>query len=232
MSEELFWRAIKRTLNYRDIDHGHSWLYSSRIRYYWHLVSNLVYSCWVGIKVLLPGANAVPPGAERSWMDTNAIQLNLFATRRYAQRRVKDNVSWTKFFEGHSTPSPLAMSYLFQKYCHYRCSDPRDRLYGLLGLADDGSAADLYVDYRESTRTVSVRLSKYLVGHGLGGLCFIKHAMLVVILRHGRSLWTIPTLIKICSIGAQTATKTVLEHYSELPAATPSHSPSPRMTSI
>ena len=52
---------------------------------------------------------------------------------------------------------------------------PRDRIYGLLGLADDKNAPELYVDYEESVHDLSLRVSKYLIANG--AQCSVLYAL-------------------------------------------------------
>jgi Heterokaryon incompatibility protein (HET) len=62
----------------------------------------------------------------------------------------------------------LRFSTLFFRYRFFKCTDPRDHVYALLGLAIDKTASELYVDYSESVERLSARISRYIASCGLG----------------------------------------------------------------
>lgn len=123
-----------------------------------------------GLKVLffLLGFKAPQVQSSARALRDNGID-DLFNTRVLAQSRALNGGSLPPPTCTHSIHrQPLAFLKLFLRFRHFACSDPRDRVYGLLGLADDGDAPELYVDYSESSHQVSIRLSKYFIEKGLG----------------------------------------------------------------
>jgi hypothetical protein len=68
----------------------------------------------------------------------------------------------------------------YRDFCNYLSSsksfgatDNRDRAYALLGLATDVDPSTFPVSYSESTEEVSMRVARYLIQNGDGGLCII-----------------------------------------------------------
>jgi hypothetical protein len=79
---------------------------------------------------------------------------------------VKRSAQWgpTDFWDIES----LEFSALFFKFRHFRCKNPKDHVYGLLGLATDRNNPELCVNYSEPIETLSIRVSKYIISQGLG----------------------------------------------------------------
>lgn len=55
------------------------------------------------------------------------------------------------------------------------CSDPRDRIYGLLGIAQDAIARQIRIDYNKSVATLYTEVAKMLISHhGLDVLAYCQ----------------------------------------------------------
>jgi hypothetical protein len=107
--------------------------------------------------------------------DTNfgAMYYTRLTARRFVQEhvdneRMERSVQWgpVDYLDVESLEFPV----LFFKFRHFKCGDPRDHVYGLLGLATDRSDPELRVDYSESVEMLSVRISRYIIRKGFGVL--------------------------------------------------------------
>ena len=66
-------------------------------------------------------------------------------------------------------PDYSSFCYLLWRMQHSRATDPRDRVYAILGLVSDGDLkSSLPVDYREPANHLAVRVSGYLLAQGHG----------------------------------------------------------------
>ncbi|KAG4421912.1 hypothetical protein IFR04_005024 [Cadophora malorum] len=61
-------------------------------------------------------------------------------------------------------PSPLI--YLMRSFRHFHATDPRDKLFALLGIAKDTEALGLHPDYRKSCQEVYSDFARALIRHG------------------------------------------------------------------
>ncbi|KAH8821389.1 heterokaryon incompatibility protein-domain-containing protein [Xylogone sp. PMI_703] len=62
----------------------------------------------------------------------------------------------------------LPLMQLLPMFEYAEATEPRDRLFSLLGMAQDGDDKQYYPDYDESTESVLVRFSKAFVNNGFG----------------------------------------------------------------
>ncbi|KAL9113652.1 MAG: hypothetical protein Q9187_007590 [Circinaria calcarea] len=70
----------------------------------------------------------------------------------------------------------LLTNLLFWSY-HFHCTDPRDKVFGLLALAKDGSDPFLAPDYGQSVQETYARITRNLIGRNgyLSILCSVSH---------------------------------------------------------
>jgi Heterokaryon incompatibility protein (HET) len=164
--EEVFIEGTERALVYQSITKHLDPSYDSRLariifemKYTFGYLTSIAKSIRHGFK-----SPQLQPDRRRAYKI--AIKA-LFATRDFVQ--VKERAP---FEFSHLDPigdlQPLSFLALFFSFQFFECSDPRDRVYGLLGLAEDRDASELYVDYDESSQQVSMRLSKHLIRNGFG----------------------------------------------------------------
>jgi hypothetical protein len=96
------------------------------------------------------------------------------SSQEYYDECVEPSSQWgpIDFYDVESFELPT----LFFKFRHFKCSDPRDHVYGLLGLAKDKTAPELRVDYSEPVEQLSIRISRYIIRKGFGILVLYSAA--------------------------------------------------------
>ena len=175
--EATFRTATKRASDYRDVATYLHPVFQSRVEVLKERIRSVLRVCLSMASFLVDGFRIPPSPADERWAYKNAIRYDLFSTRKLAQFRANNSDLWAGTLDSFDLdrPNPLALHTLFSEYRYFHCSDPKDRFYGLLGLADDSVAQELYVDYEESLHDVSLRMSKYLISNEMGGL-LLYHA--------------------------------------------------------
>lgn len=169
LTEEPFRLGLERAADCHPFVRETLTIYGSLFTYCWTRVK-ISLPAWIFVAFILSGFRTLSSFEhDRSAVRQNALRVDLFWTRRVVQLRANDSASWTVHLPKRSFANPLAAGNLFLRFRYWDCSDPRDRLYSLLGIADDQDTTPLYIIYEESMRTVCCRLARYLVENGLGG---------------------------------------------------------------
>jgi len=107
-----------------------------------------------------------------------AMYSTRLSTQRSSQEHYDEGVEpvsqWgpTDFWDVKSLEFPI----LFFRFRDFNCTDPRDHVYGLLGLAKDKTAPELRVDYSVPVERLSVEISKYIIRKGFGVLVLYSAA--------------------------------------------------------
>ena len=85
-------------------------------------------------------------------------------------------ISSLQLGHGKSGQDSLLTNLLFWSY-HFDCTDPRDKVFGLLALAKDGSDPFLAPDYGQGVQETYARVTRYLIGRNgcLSILCSVSH---------------------------------------------------------
>ena len=68
--------------------------------------------------------------------------------------------------------SPMTIEHLLKISMTFNATDPRDKVYALLGLTTDTSQAALRVDYTDPVRDVYTRLAGYIIPFDINMICF------------------------------------------------------------
>ena len=63
-------------------------------------------------------------------------------------------------------PGPFPIIHLLRSFRRFQATDPRDKLFALLGISRDAESLGLYPDYRKSSDEVYTGLSRTLIQHG------------------------------------------------------------------
>ena len=105
-----------------------------------------------------------------------ALRLSRFQNERLSQlkmvRLARQIGRPTEPNSGAEAQDLLRFHRLFFSSRFFKASDPKDRMYGLLGLTSDHSTSMLYVDYEESLADVSIRVSLHLIQQGFAASAF------------------------------------------------------------
>ncbi|KAH8802456.1 heterokaryon incompatibility protein-domain-containing protein [Xylogone sp. PMI_703] len=69
-------------------------------------------------------------------------------------------------FKFRRAAEPLPLIYLIRSLRYFKATDPRDKIYSLLGIAQDTKTLGLYPDYQVACREVYIDLARTLIQHG------------------------------------------------------------------
>ena len=173
ISADDFEKSIERAFDFQDFVSKRNVSYRNRVTLFLFSVHATFIFVVSWLRFFLAGCKAPTIRNSPDWdgLYRNAI-IDLFFTRYSVQLRGRVGALWIsgKFDRPGPNPQRLGLLDLFLWYRYSNCLDSRDHVYGLLGLADHVSPSDLYVDYKESSTDLSLRLSLYLIRQDLGRL--------------------------------------------------------------
>ena len=92
--------------------------------------------------------------------------MSQFLLRIYALQKPFHDLLFLKFRRSSNSP-PL--KYLLRSLCDYQETDPRDKIFALLGIAGDAKIQGIFPNYRKACEDVYTDLARTLIQN-----CFIE----------------------------------------------------------
>ncbi|RSL57022.1 hypothetical protein CEP53_006605 [Fusarium sp. AF-6] len=113
--------------------------------------------------VFLCGEHRIPwPNLQRWWHDIKECNTKFTSHAELS----RESRAWQKLHEligPHPVDNLSMLREIFSKKDKSLATDPRDKIYGLLGLANDEAKSSLTIDYNKSVQEVYEEVTRYLI---------------------------------------------------------------------